>query len=982
MADKFVYLFGGGKADGNEKMKNLLGGKGANLAEMCRLGIPVPAGFTVTTECCTAYFANNSKLPASLNGQVLAALAKTESIMGMKYGNPDNPLLVSCRSGARKSMPGMMDTVLNVGLSTATIPGMIKKTNNPRFVWDSYRRLIMMYADVVMEKAEGMEPVGGKGIRKIMDDTLDQFKHSRGAKSDTDLKADDLKLLSEEFKKLVLKHLGKAFPDDPMAQLWGGIAAVFKSWNGKKAVSYRRIEGIPDAWGTAVNVQAMVFGNMGDSSATGVAFTRDPATGDNKFYGEWLVNAQGEDVVAGIRTPSPINDSTKNEQNKHLHSMQEAMPATYKALDAIRNKLEKHFTDMLDIEFTIQEGKLWMLQCRVGKRTGTAALNMAMDMLDEKLIDQKTAVQRLNPKQLDELLHPIIDPKAEKDASPIVKGLPAGPGAASGALVFTAEAAVASAKAGTKCILIREETNPEDVEGMRAAVGILTARGGMTSHAALVARGWGKCCIVGAGGMHVDAASQTAKIAGTDVVLKAGDVVTLNGTKVHVYKGSMPMVSATENPRFQKFMTMADKFRTMGVRTNAETPQDAKVARGFGAEGIGLFRFEHMFYGEGSDRPLFLLRRMIVSKTEAERRKALEEMFPFMKDDVKKTLDVMDGLPVTFRFLDPPLHEFVPNRADERQRLATDLGISIDEFNKRADALHESNPMMGHRGVRLGVSYPEMTETQTQAILEAAAELIQAGKNAKPEIMIPVTSTSAEIVDQKKIIDRVYEKVLAKFNLSKSKLVLVVGTMIEIPRACITADKFAGVCEFFSFGTNDLTQMGFGFSRDDIGSFLPHYMDRKILAADPFQTIDQEGIGELIKMGINKGRSVKPNLKIGICGEHGGEPESVKFCYKVGMSYVSCSPYRVPLARLAAAQAAIAAEAEPKAAKPTPAPKKAAAKPAARPVTKKPAAKKVAKKVAKKAVKKVTKKPAKKAAKKAAAKRPAAKKTAKKGKKR
>jgi pyruvate,orthophosphate dikinase len=987
-AEKFVYLFGGGKADGNEKMKNLLGGKGANLAEMCLLGIPVPAGFTVTTECCTAYFENNSKLPPSLAGQVMSALAKTEAIMGMKYGNPDNPLLVSCRSGARKSMPGMMDTVLNVGLSTATIPGMIKKTQNPRFVWDSYRRLIMMYADVVMEKAEGMEPAGGKGIRKIMDDTLDQFKHARGARSDTDLKADDLKLLAEDFKKLVLKHLGKAFPDDPMAQLWGGIAAVFKSWNGKKAVSYRRIEGIPDAWGTAVNVQAMVFGNMGDNSATGVAFTRDPATGDNKFYGEWLVNAQGEDVVAGIRTPSPINDSTKNEQNKHLHSMQEAMPGTYKALDAIRSKLERHFTDMLDIEFTIQEGKLWMLQCRVGKRTGTAALNMAMDMLAEKLIKEQTAVQRLDPKQLDELLHPIIDQKVEKDAAPIVKGLPAGPGAASGKLVFTAEEAVASAKAGTACILLREETNPEDVEGMRAAVGILTARGGMTSHAALVARGWGKCCIVGAGGLHVDAASRTARITGSDVVLKGGDVVTLNGTKGHVYLGALPMVSAAENPRFQKFMTMADKFRTMGVRTNAETPQDARVARAFGAEGIGLFRFEHMFYGEGSDRPLFLLRRMIVSKTEAERRKALEEMFPFMKDDVKKTMDVMDGLPVTFRFLDPPLHEFVPTREDERQRLASDLGISLDEFNKRADGLHESNPMMGHRGVRLGISYPEMTEVQSQAILEAAAELIQAGKNAKPEIMIPVTSSRTEVEDQKKLIERVYEKVLAKFSLSKSKLALIVGTMIEIPRACITADKFAGVCEFFSFGTNDLTQMGFGFSRDDIGSFLPHYLDKKILPADPFQTIDQEGIGELIRMGITKGRSVKPHLKIGICGEHGGEPESVKFCHRVGMSYVSCSPYRVPLARLAAAQAAIADLEQPKLKAPAkPAAKKAGArapkkaaksarKAAPKKTAKKSAAKKPAKKTVKKAVKKAPKKAGARAPKKTVKK--AVKKTAKK----
>jgi pyruvate, orthophosphate dikinase len=975
---KYVYLFGGGKADGNEKMKNLLGGKGANLAEMCLLGIPVPAGFTVSTECCTAYFDNGGKFPPQLQGQVLAALARTENIMGMKYGDPNNPLLVSCRSGARKSMPGMMDTVLNVGLSTATIPGMIKKTSNPRFVWDSYRRLIMMYADVVMEKAEGREAADGKGIRKIMDDTLDQFKRSRGAKSDTELKADDLKLLADEFKKLVLKHLGRAFPDDPMAQLWGGIAAVFKSWNGKKAVSYRRIEGIPDDWGTAVNVQAMVFGNMGDSSATGVAFTRDPATGDNKFYGEWLINAQGEDVVAGIRTPSPINDATKNEQNKHLHSMQEAMPSTYKALDAIRTRLERHFTDMLDIEFTIQEGKLWMLQCRVGKRTGTAALNMAMDMLQEKLIDRATAVQRLDPKQLDELLHPIIDPKAEAGASPIVKGLPAGPGAASGRLVFTAEEAVASAKAGVKCILLREETNPEDVEGMRAAVGILTARGGMTSHAALVARGWGKCCIVGAGALHVDAASRTARISGTDLVLRAGDTVTLNGTKGHVYNGSLAMVSATENPRFQKFMTMADSFRTMGVRTNADTPQDARKAREFGAEGIGLFRFEHMFYGEGSDRPLFLLRRMIVSKTEAERRKALEEMFPFMKEDVKKTMDVMDGLPVTFRFLDPPLHEFVPNRPEERQKLATDLGISIDEFSKRADVLHESNPMMGHRGVRLGISYPEMTETQSQAILEAAAELIQAGRNARPEIMIPVTSSKTEVEDQKKIIEKVYEKVLAKFNLPRTKLVLVVGTMIEIPRACVTADKFASVCEFFSFGTNDLTQMGFGFSRDDIGSFLPHYLDKKILPADPFQTIDQDGVGELIKMGINKGRSVKPNLKIGICGEHGGEPESVKFCYKAGMSYVSCSPFRVPLARLAAAQAAIsaaaaakapaakkpapkkAAKAAPKAAKKTP-PKKAAGKK----IVKKPAPKKAAKKPAKKPVKKAApRKQAKKAGKK------------------
>jgi pyruvate,orthophosphate dikinase len=903
-AKKYVYLFGGGKADGNASMKNLLGGKGANLAEMCRLGIPVPAGFSVSTECCTDYYAKGCKLPAELTAQVVAALRKTEQIMGMQYGNPENPLLVSCRSGARKSMPGMMDTVLNVGLSSATVPGMIKKTGNPRFVWDSYRRLIMMYADVVMEKAEGLDPADGKGIRKIMDETLDQFKHARGCASDTDLKAEDLQLLADEFKKLVLKHLNKPFPDDPMAQLWGGIAAVFKSWNGKKAVSYRRIEGIPDEWGTAVNVQAMVFGNMGDDSATGVAFTRDPATGDNKFYGEWLVNAQGEDVVAGIRTPSPINDDTKNEQNKHLHSMQTAMPQTYAELDKIRTKLERHFTDMLDIEFTIQEGKLWMLQCRVGKRTGTAALNMAMDMLAERLIDQKKAVMRVEPQQLDELLHPIVDPKAEKDAKPIVKGLPAGPGAACGALVFTAEDAVASQRAGKICILLREETNPEDVEGMRAAVGILTARGGMTSHAALVARGWGKCCIVGAGGLHVDAKSKTARIAGSDLVLKAGDIVTLNGTKGHVYTGSMPMIDATENPRFQKFMAMADKFRTMGVRTNADTPADARVARAYGAEGIGLFRTEHMFYGEGSDAALFLLRKMILSATSDERRKALGELIVFVKRDIKATLEAMDGLPVTIRLLDPPLHEFVPQSAEKQAELAAALGISAADIQKRGADLHENNPMMGHRGVRLGITYPEVTEMQARAIFEAAAEIIKTGKKCKPEIMIPVTCDVNELKDQKVLIARVHAEVSQASGIKQ--IPHLVGTMIEIPRACLLADKMAQESEFFSFGTNDLTQMGFGFSRDDIGGFMNDYLDKKILAADPFQTIDQEGVGQLIQMAVTKGRATRENLKVGICGEQGGDPASVKFCFRSGLSYVSCSPYRVPIARLAAAQAAIA----------------------------------------------------------------------------
>jgi pyruvate,orthophosphate dikinase len=902
---KYVFTFGGGTAEGSASDKNLLGGKGANLAEMCSLGIPVPAGFTVSTECCTAYYAGGYKLPEELNGQVLTALKKTEASMGMTYGDPRNPLLLSCRSGARSSMPGMMDTVLNIGLCTATIPGIMAKTGNPRFVWDSYRRLIMMYADVVMEKAEGLEPAMGKGIRRILDEKLDEVKREKGCKSDTDLSAEDLQALAGEFKALVVKHLGKPFPDDPMAQIWGGIAAVFKSWNGKKAVSYRRIERIPDDWGTAVNVQAMVFGNMGATSATGVAFTRDPATGDNKFYGEWLVNAQGEDVVAGIRTPSPINDDTKNEQNRHLVSMQHAMPETYRELDAIRTTLERRFTDMLDIEFTIQEGKLWMLQCRVGKRTGTAALNMAIHMLDEGLITEKIAVMRVAPKQLDELLYPIIDPRAEKDALPIVKGLPAGPGAACGELVFTAEDAVDAHRAGRKCILLREETNPEDVEGMRAAAGILTARGGMTSHAALVARGWGKCCIVGAGGLHVDARTKTARITASETILKQGDIVTLNGTRGHVYLGSLPMVDATENPLFQRFMTLADRFRTMGVRTNADTPQDARVARAFGAEGIGLLRTEHMFYGEGSDQPLFYLRKMILSNTADERRAALGELFPFVKASLKGTLEAMEGLPVTIRLLDPPLHEFVPQGADKQAELARALGIKAEEIKKRGESLHETNPMMGHRGVRLGITYPEVSEMQIRAIFEAAAELIKAGKRCIPEIMVPVTCDVSEIEATRKITDRVHAEILDKFELAG--LDYRYGTMIEIPRAVLLSDRMAKACEFFSFGTNDLTQLTFGFSRDDIGGFMNEYLDQKLLAADPFQTIDRNGVGALIRMSVEKGRAARPDLKIGICGEHGGDPASVEFCYETGLTYVSCSPFRVPIARLAAAQAAIKA---------------------------------------------------------------------------
>ncbi len=902
---KRVYTFGNKTAEGKADMKNLLGGKGANLAEMCLLGLPVPAGFTITTDTCNEYYKNNNQLPAELLPEIWKAMEFVEKAMGMKYGDSENPLLMSCRSGARSSMPGMMDTVLNIGLCSATIPGIIKKTNNPRFVWDSYRRLIMMYADVVMEKAEGLEPAGGTGIRKQLDEMLDEYKHKKGVSSDTELTADDLKIIADEFKKRVKESLGKEFPDDAKSQLLGSIMAVFKSWNGKKAVSYRRIEGIPDDWGTAVNVQAMVFGNMGDTSATGVAFTRNPATGDNIFYGEWLINAQGEDVVAGIRTPNPLNDDTKNEQNKHLHSMEDLMPNTYKELDDIRLRLEKAFTDMLDIEFTIQEGKLYMLQCRAGKRTGTAALNMAMDMLHEKLIDEKKAVMRVDPSQLDELLHPIVNPNAEKKVDPIVKGLPAGPGAAVGKVVFTAEDAVAWHRKGEKVILLREETNPEDVEGMRAAEGILTARGGMTSHAALVARGWGKCCIVGAGGIHVNATAKTAKIPANGIVIKEGDVITLNGTKGHVYTGALELMDSTENPRFREFMTLVDKYRVLGVRTNADTPADSKVARDYGAEGIGLFRTEHMFYGEGSDKPLFLLRKMILSSDVKERRAALDELFHFVKKDYKSTMEVMDGLPVTVRLLDPPLHEFVPQSAEKQAELAKALGIKPEDVAKRGEALHESNPMMGHRGVRLGITFPEVTEMQVRALFEATAELLKEGKKPMPEIMVPVTCDVKELDETKIVVDMVYGEVCAKFGLKEIKYLY--GTMIEIPRAALLSNEMAKSAQFFSFGTNDLTQMTYGFSRDDIGGFMHDYIDKKILAADPFQTIDQHGVGQLIQYSVERGRATRSDLKIGICGEQGGDPASVEFCFKSGLNYVSCSPYRVPIARLAAAQASIKA---------------------------------------------------------------------------
>lgn len=900
---KYVYFFGPKGTEGDASMKNTLGGKGANLAEMAKLGLPVPAGFTISTEFCTVFFAEGRQFPKSLRDEVAVALKKTEDAMGMKFGDATNPLLVSCRSGARTSMPGMMETVLNVGLCPTTIPGLVAKSKNERFVYDAYRRLIMMYSDVVMEKAEDIEPAEGKGIRLQLEHIMEKMKKAKKYTSDTDLTADDLKELCESFKVKVKEVLGRPFPDDPNEQLWGAVGAVFKSWEGRRAVAYRKIEGIPGEWGTACNVQSMVFGNLGESSATGVAFSRNPATGENKFYGEWLVNAQGEDVVAGIRTPSPLNEETKNPQNEHLKSLQTEWPDLYKELYDIRTKLEQHYHDMQDIEFTIQDKRLYMLQCRNGKRTGTAALNMAMDMLEEKLIDEKVAVTRVQPAQLDELLHPIINPAAEKKASAFLSGLPAGPGGACGKIVFTSVAAVEQAKKGDKVILVREETNPEDVEGMRAAEGILTARGGMTSHAALVARGWGKCCIVGAGDLKIDMAAK--KLTAGGVTLKEGDVITLNGTKGKVYAGALEMMDATENPRFQKFMTIVDKFRTLGVRTNSDTAEDAKIARSFGAEGIGLFRTEHMFYGAGSDEPLFLLRKMILSKTVDERKAALAELFPFVKKSIKGTLEAMDGCPVTIRLLDPPLHEFVPQDAAKQAELAKSLNIKPEEIKKRGEALHETNPMMGHRGVRLGITYPEVTEMQIRAIFEAASELKKAGKQPKPELMVPVTCDVRELEVTKVIFDRVKKEVQDQTGV---EIETHYGTMIEIPRACLLADRMAKVAEFFSFGTNDLTQMTFGFSRDDIGGFLPDYLDDNILEADPFQTIDQNGVGQLIEMAVKKGRGTRETLKIGICGEQGGDPASVEFCYRTGLTYVSCSPYRVPIARLAAAQAAIKAK--------------------------------------------------------------------------
>jgi pyruvate,orthophosphate dikinase len=904
---KYVYSFGGGKADGNESMKNLLGGKGANLAEMAghpKLRLPVPPGFTVTTEVCTYYYDNKKTYPKVLKQQVQEAMQKMEKLMGKKFGDVKNPLLVSVRSGARRSMPGMMETVLNVGLNEETIKGIIAQSGDARFAYDAYRRLIMMYADVVMEKAGGIEPKGGKGIRKVLDEKLEKVKHAQGYKFDTDLTVDELKKLVKEFKATVLKVLGKAFPEDPYEQLWGSVGAVFSSWMGKRAIEYRRIEKIPDEWGTAVNVQAMVFGNMGDDSCTGVAFTRNPGNGENRFYGEYLVNAQGEDVVAGIRTPAPVNEYSKNAQSEHYSTLEKLMPALYKELYSYQERLEKHYKDMQDIEFTIEKGKLFMLQCRVGKRNGVAAVRMATEMYKSKLIDANTAILRVSPNQLVELLLPMLDPKAEITQPIIAKGLPAGPGGAKGRAVFTSEDAVAWAAKGEKVILVREETSPEDVDGMHKAQAILTTKGGMTSHAALVARGWGKCCIVGCGDIEIHANTKTFH-AKNGVIIKEGDWISLNGTKGLVYEGSMPLVDIDieKNQSYKDLMKLVDKTKQIGVRANAETPEDASVAAKFGAEGIGLFRTEHMFYGEGSEEPLFLLRKMIVSKTEKERREALNALFVYVKKDVKDTLAVMNGHPVTIRLLDPPLHEFVPHDTEKLQELSKELGIRMSVLKRRVLALHENNPMLGHRGVRLGISYPEITEMQIRAIFEATVELIRKGKKAMPEIMIPVVCGKHELRHQKAIVEQVYKETCQKMKVKK--IPYLYGTMIEIPRAALKANSLAMEADFFSFGTNDLTQMSFGFSRDDIGGFLPKYLDLKLLPYDPFQTIDQSGVGELIKIGVERGRLTKPNLKIGICGEHGGDPDSVVFCHRIGMNYVSCSPFRVPIARLAAAHAAL-----------------------------------------------------------------------------
>ena len=896
---KSVYYFGKNNSDGQADMKNLLGGKGANLAEMAKLGIPVPAGLTITTDVCTYYYNNDQIFPNNLEEELKEALQKVESDMGKKFGDLNDPLLLSVRSGARMSMPGMMETVLNVGLTSKTIPGIIKKTKNPRFVYDAYRRLIMMYSDVVMEKATGIEPKEGKGIRHQLEDILNKFKKSKGYNSDTDLSAEDWELISNHFKECIKTVLGVSFPDDPYEQLWGGIKAVFQSWNGKRAISYRKIENIPHEWGTAVNVQAMVFGNTGEKSATGVAFTRNPATGKNTFYGEWLQNAQGEDVVAGTRTPHPLNEATKTSESKHLESLEAFLPEVYNSLNSIRKNLEKHYNDMQDIEFTIEEGKLWMLQTRTGKRTGGAAIQMAVDMVDEGMIDKKTAIMRVNPEQIDELLHPSLNSEEEEKSQLLTRGLPAGPGGGVGQVVFTADDAESWAKLGKTVILVREETSPEDVHGMHVAEAILTAKGGMTSHAALVARGWGKCCIVGCASININFDKKEMNIDGE--LIKEGDWISMNGTIGSIYLGKVSLKSADpeSNQSYRELMSWADEIRTLKVRTNAESPADAKQAIAFGAEGIGLCRTEHMFF---DPERIIEMRKMILAENKSDRRKAVMNLLPFQREDFKGILDAMAGKPVTIRLLDPPLHEFITLNNEQIESLARELNVKPQKIKDRIKTLHELNPMLGHRGCRLGIAYPEITEMQARAIFEATASLVKEGIKAMPEVMIPLVGSHSEYENQEKIVRDAADRVVNETGVDFKYLV---GTMIELPRACLTADKIAQKAEFFSFGTNDLTQTTYGFSRDDIGGFLPDYLENNILDHDPFQSLDQDGVGQLVSMAVKKGRNIQKELKIGICGEHGGDPSSVEFCYKEGLDYVSCSPYRVPIARFAAAQSVL-----------------------------------------------------------------------------
>ena len=901
---KSIYTFGNGKAEGRADMRNLLGGKGANLAEMNLIGVPVPPGFTITTEVCNDYYkVGQEEIVKRLQGEVEQSVKHIEELMNCKFGSVENPLLVSVRSGARASMPGMMDTILNLGLNDEVAEGMVKKTNNPHFVYDSYRRFVQMYGDVVL----GMKPVNKEDIDPF-EAIIEEVKAIRGVKLDKDLSVEELKELVARFKKAIKEQTGNDFPNDPMEQLWGAICAVFRSWMNERAILYRKMEGIPDEWGTAVSVMAMVFGNMGETSATGVCFSRDAATGENIFNGEYLVNAQGEDVVAGIRTPQQITVEgsrrwaalqgiSEEDRASKFPSMEEAMPEIYAQLNALQEKLENHYHDMQDMEFTVQEGKLWFLQTRNGKRTGTAMVKIAMDLLKEGLIDEKTAILRCEPQKLDELLHPVFDKNALKTAKVITQGLPASPGAACGQIVFHADDAQAWHNDGHRVVMVRIETSPEDLAGMSAAEGILTARGGMTSHAAVVARGMGKCCVSGAGALNINYKNKTVEVEG--VVYKEGDYISINGSTGQVYAGEIPTKAAELSGYFKELMDLCDKYTKLLVRTNADTPHDAQVARNFGAKGIGLTRTEHMFF---EDKKIIAMREMILADTVEGREKALAKLLPYQKADFKGILEAMDGFPVNIRLLDPPLHEFVPHDPQGQQTMADEMGISLEEIVKRVNSLAENNPMLGHRGCRLGITFPEITAMQTRAILSAACELKKEGKNPMPEIMVPLIGILYELKQQKEIIQKVAKEVFAEYGV---EVEFEIGTMIEIPRAALTADRIATEAEYFSFGTNDLTQMTFGYSRDDIASFLPVYLEKKILKVDPFQVLDQKGVGQLIKGAVEKGKSVRPNLRTGICGEHGGEPSSVKFCAKIGLDYASCSPYRVPIARLAAAQAAV-----------------------------------------------------------------------------